>query len=74
MSSKPISAAVVTHLWCSAACAAACRRSRTRSLTRNDIRYGNKATDPVIPTLAIPTPTQRQAFDLLGTTIPVTLA
>src|SRR5262249_32077237 len=44
------------------------------TLTRNDIRYGNKTADPVIPTLAIPTPTQRQAFDLLATTIPVTLA
>jgi hypothetical protein len=44
------------------------------TLTRNDLRYGTKATDPVIPTLAAPTRTQRQAFDLLGATIPVTLA
>jgi len=44
------------------------------TLTRNDLRYGTKATDPVIPTLAAPTRAQRQAFDLLGATIPVTLA
>jgi hypothetical protein len=43
------------------------------TLTRNDIRYGTSVTDPVVPTLAEPTPTQRQAFDLIGTTIPVTL-
>jgi Transposase DDE domain len=44
------------------------------TLTRNDLRYGTKTTDPVIPTLAVPARVQRQAFDLLGTTIPVTLA
>ena len=44
------------------------------TLTRNDLRYGTKTTDPVIPTLAVPTRAQRQAFDLLGATIPVTLA
>ena len=42
------------------------------TLTRNDIRYGDK-TGPVIPTLAIPTPIQRQAFDLIGQPIPTTL-
>jgi hypothetical protein len=44
------------------------------TLTRNDIRYGRNDSDPVIPTLAVPTPTQRRAFDLIGATIPVTLA
>jgi hypothetical protein len=44
------------------------------TLTRNDLRYGQKPTDPVIPTLAIPTRTQRRAFELLGATIPLALA
>jgi hypothetical protein len=44
------------------------------TLTRNDLRYGSTATDPVIPTLATPTRTQRRAFDLLGATIPLTIA
>ena len=39
------------------------------TLTRNDLRYGTA----VIPVLAEPTPTQRRAFDLLGTPIPLTL-
>jgi hypothetical protein len=39
------------------------------TLTRNDLRYG----DVTIPTLAEPTPTQRRAFDLIGTGIPLTL-
>jgi hypothetical protein len=44
------------------------------TLTRNDIHYGPHDTDgPVVPTLAVPTPTQRRAFELLGTTIPLTL-
>jgi hypothetical protein len=41
------------------------------TLTRNDLRYGD--TGPVVPTLAIPTETQRRAFDLLHTPIPLTL-
>lgn len=41
------------------------------TLTRNDIRYGN--TGPVIPTLSEPTTTQRRAFSLLNTPIPLTL-
>ena len=41
------------------------------TLTRNDIRYGPDG--PVVPTLAIPTPTQRRAFELLNTVIPLTL-
>jgi hypothetical protein len=41
------------------------------TLTRNDIRFaGATAT---IPTLAEPTPAQRQAFDLIGTPIPLAL-
>jgi hypothetical protein len=41
------------------------------TLTRNDLRYGQ--TGPVVPTLVIPTETQRRAFDLLHTPIPLTL-
>lgn len=43
------------------------------TLTRNDIRYGNDTTTTV-PTLTLPTPTQRRAFELLNTPIPLTLA
>ena len=43
------------------------------TLTRNDIRYGTTDTAPVIPTLALPTPTQRRAFELLDQPIPLTL-
>jgi Transposase DDE domain len=39
------------------------------TLTRNDLRYG----DVTIPALAEPTPDQRQAFDLIGAPIPLTL-
>ena len=39
------------------------------TLTRNDMRYGHA----VVPALAEPTPDQRRAFDLIGTTIPLTL-
>lgn len=48
--------------------------SHLATLTRNDLRYGEKTADPVIPTLAIPTRAQRGAFDLLGATVPVNLA
>jgi hypothetical protein len=41
------------------------------TLTRNDIQYG--ADGPVVPTLAVPTPTQRRAFELLDTAIPLHL-
>ena len=41
------------------------------TLTRNDLRYAD--TGPVVPTLAVPTDTQRRAFDLLHTPIPLTL-
>ena len=43
------------------------------TLTRNDLRYGTTDNDPTIPTLAVPTPTQRRAFDLIGAPIPITL-
>ncbi len=42
------------------------------TLTRNDIRYHGTNTD--VPTLAEPTPEQRRAFELLGTTIPLQAA
>jgi hypothetical protein len=41
------------------------------TLTRNDIQYGPDG--PVVPTLAVPTETQRRAFELLDTVIPLTL-
>ena len=43
------------------------------TLTRNDVRYGGDGTAPIVPTLAASTPTQRRAFELLGTTVPRTL-
>lgn len=43
------------------------------TLTRNDVRYGPTDTAPVVPTLTVPTPTQRRAFELLDRPIPVTL-
>lgn len=39
------------------------------TLTRNDIQHAHTT----VPTLTIPTPTQRHAFELLGTTVPLTL-
>jgi len=41
------------------------------TLTRNQVRFAGAAV--TVPMLAEPTPTQRQAFDLLGATIPLTL-
>jgi len=41
------------------------------TLTRNQVRFAG--TSITVPMLAEPTPTQRQAFDLLGTPIPLTL-
>ena len=41
------------------------------TLTRNDIQYGPDG--PTLPTLAIPTPTQRRVFELLHTAIPLNL-
>ena len=43
------------------------------TLTRNDIRYGTDTDGPIVPTLALPTPTQRRAFELLDQPIPLTL-
>ena len=40
------------------------------SLTRNQVRYHGASTD--VPVLAVPTPDQRRAFDLLDTPIPLT--
>ena len=42
------------------------------TLTRVDLRYGDHD-GPTIPTLAMPTPVQRRAFELLGTPIPLNL-
>jgi len=45
--------------------------SHLATLTRNDVRYaGATAT---IPTPAEPTPAQRQAFELIGAPVPLTL-
>lgn len=41
------------------------------TLTRNDIQYGPDG--PTVPTLAVPTPTQRRVFELLNTAIPLNL-
>jgi hypothetical protein len=43
------------------------------TLTRNDVRYTSDDNAPAVPTLAASTPTQRRAFELLGTTVPLTL-
>jgi Transposase DDE domain len=43
------------------------------TLTRNDIQYGDHDTAPIVPTLTIATPTQRRAFQLLDTPVPLTL-
>ncbi len=42
------------------------------TLTRNDIQYGG-TTGPLVPTLAVPTPTQRRVFELLNAVIPLNL-
>lgn len=44
------------------------------TLTRNEVRYGRDDNAPVVPTLATSTPTQRRVFELLGATVPTTLA
>jgi Transposase DDE domain len=43
------------------------------TLTRNDLRYGTDDNAPVVPTLTVPTPAQRHAFELLDTPIPLSL-
>jgi hypothetical protein len=40
-------------------------------LTRNQVRY--TGTEVTVPMLTEPTSTQRQAFELIGTAIPLTL-
>ena len=42
-------------------------------LARVDLRYGDHATGPTVPTLAEPTATQRLSFELLSAVIPQTL-
>lgn len=44
------------------------------TLTRNEVRFLTVADQPVVQQLALPTPTQRRAFELLGRPIPLTLA
>jgi hypothetical protein len=44
------------------------------TLTRNQIQFLNVEHQPVVEQLALPTPTQRRAFELLGAPIPLTLA
>jgi len=44
------------------------------TLARNDIRYGADHTAPIVATLTVATPTQRRAFELLNTPVPLTLA
>ncbi len=43
------------------------------TLTRNDLRFTDIDPTPVISQLALPTPTQRRAFELLGQPIPLHL-
>jgi hypothetical protein len=42
------------------------------TLTRNDVRFAGA--DALVPMLAVPTPTQRRAFELLNVAVPLTLA
>lgn len=44
------------------------------TLTRNQIRFHAVEDQPVVEQLALPTPTQRRAFELLGRPIPLSLA
>ncbi|HYA50624.1 MAG TPA: hypothetical protein VEG33_05595, partial [Streptosporangiaceae bacterium] len=41
------------------------------TMTRNDVRFAGTTT--TVPMLAEPTSTQREAFDLIGVPIPLTL-
>ena len=43
------------------------------TLTRNDIRYTTTDQAPTVPTLTLPTDTQRRAFELLDQPIPLSL-
>ena len=44
------------------------------TLTRNEIRFLAVPDQPVVEQLALPTPTQRRAFELLGRPIPLSIA
>jgi len=44
------------------------------TLTRNEVRFLAVEDQPVVEQLALPTPTQRRAFELLGRPIPLSLA
>jgi len=44
------------------------------TLTRNEVRFLTVQDQPIVQQLALPTPTQRRAFELLGRPIPLTLA
>jgi hypothetical protein len=44
---------------------------RLATLTRNQVRFAGAAA--IVPMLAEPTSTQRQAFELIGVPIPLTL-
>jgi len=44
------------------------------TLTRNEVRFLAVKDQPVVEQLALPTPTQRRAFELLGRPIPLSLA
>ena len=44
------------------------------TLTRNEVRFLTVADQPIVEQLALPTPTQRRAFELLGRPIPLSLA
>ena len=57
----------------SVTCPSGCLLNHLGTLTRVDLRYGDHNTGPTVPTLAEPTPTQRRAFELLSTPIPLTL-
>jgi hypothetical protein len=43
------------------------------TLTRNQVRFAAATATATVPVLAEPTPAQRQAFDLIGTSIQLTL-
>jgi len=43
------------------------------TLTRNDLRFAGTPATAAVPVLAEPTSEQRQAFELIGATIPLTL-
>ena len=48
--------------------------SHLATLTRNEVRFLAVQDQPVVEQLALPTPTQRRAFELLGRPIPLSIA